>query len=72
MALVSHVTFLGLLRFGEVLVDVLVVYERSWQIIAIANALMPGGLGGEACHAVEVADGLFDAGDLVHVVDGFC
>ena len=71
MALVLHVALLGLLRFGEVLVDVLDVYERPRQVISIANALEPSGIGGETGCAVEVADGLLDAGELVHVVDGF-
>ncbi len=45
--LVPHVALLGLLRFREVLVDVLDIYELPQQVIAIANTLKPCVLVGE-------------------------
>ena len=61
LPLVAHVAFLGLLRLWEVLVDVLDVDEGPSAVVALADVLKPGGLGGIPSCRVEISDGGFDA-----------
>ena len=53
--------FLVSLGLREVLVDVLDVDEGPSAVVALADVLKPGGLGGVPSCRVEIADGGFDA-----------
>ena len=71
MALAPHVSLLGFLRFWEVFVDVLNGEEWLYIVVVIADGFEPSGFcWGTSCY-VEVADGWFDAWDVIDVVDGF-
>jgi hypothetical protein len=57
--------FLG---FREVLGDVFYIDEWPGKIISFAYGLEPGGFCWEACRAMEVSNGGFDAGEFIYVV----
>ena len=71
MALVPHLALLSFLRLREVLVDVGCGDQGPGQIVSVADALETCGFGGETCGGVELPDSAFNAGELVHVLDGF-
>ena len=62
---------LRFLRLGEIFVDILNIDDGPQQVVIVTDALEPGGLGGETCRTMEVAYGFFDAGEFVHIIDGF-
>ena len=69
LALAAHVSEYSFLRFREVLVNVFYVDERPGEEISGLNGFEPCRFGGKPDGGVEVADGGFDAGELVDVVD---
>ncbi len=64
-----HVSLLSFLGFREVLGDVFYIDEWPGEIISFVDILEPGGFCWEACHAVEVPNGWFNAGELIYVVE---
>jgi hypothetical protein len=67
--LAAHVPLLSFLGFREVLGDVFYIDEWPGEIISFADSLEPGGFCWEACRAVEVLNGWFDAEEFVYVVE---
>ncbi len=67
--LATHVPLLSFLGFREVLGDVFYIDEWPGEIIFFADSLEPGGFCWEACCAVEVPNGWFDAGEFVYIVE---
>jgi hypothetical protein len=67
--LAAHVPLLSFLGFREVLGDVFYIDEWPGEIISFANSLESGGFCWEARHTVEVANGWFNAGELVYIVE---
>jgi hypothetical protein len=65
------VPLLCFLGFREVLGDVFYIDERPGKIISFAYSLEPGGFCWEACRAMEVPNGGFDAGEFIYVVEVF-
>ena len=62
----SLLCFLG---FREVLCDVFYIDKWPGNIISFAYSLEPGGFCWEACRAMEVPNGGFDAGEFIYVVE---
>ncbi len=60
---------LRLLGFREVLCNVFYIDEWPGEIISFANSLEPGGFCWEACHAMEVPNIGFNAGEFIYVVE---
>ena len=71
MALAPHVSLLGFFEFWEVFVDVLDSDEWPCIVVAIADGFEPSGVCWKNICCVEVADGWFDAREVIDVVDGF-
>ena len=69
--MVAHVALLGLLGLRKILIHIFDVDERPSKVVAGADAAEPGSFGGKTGCAVKVAYCFFDAGELIHVVDGF-
>jgi hypothetical protein len=69
LALAVHVPLLSFLGFREVLCGIFYIDEWPGEIISFADSLEPGGFCWEACRAVEVTNGRFNAGELVYVVE---
>ncbi len=69
LALAVHVPLLSFLRFRDVLGNVIYIEEWPGEIISFADSLEPGGFCGEACRAVEVPNGRFNARELVYAVE---
>ena len=62
---------LRFLRLGGIFVDILNIDDGPRQVVIVMDALEKGGLGGETCRTMEVAYGFYDAGEFVHIIDGF-
>ena len=62
---------LRFLRLGGIFVDILNIDDGPRQVVIVADALEPGGLGEETCRTMEVAYGFFDVGEFVHIINGF-
>ncbi len=60
---------LSFLGFREVLGNVFYIDEWPGEIISFADSLEPGGFCWEACHAMEVSNGRFNAGEFVYIVE---
>ena len=65
-----HMGLLGLLRFREMLVDVLDGDEGPCKVVPLANYSEPGFFGWKTCSSMKVTYLLLDAGQFVDVVDG--
>jgi hypothetical protein len=63
---VPLLSFLGL---REVLGNIFYIDEWPGKLISFADCLKPRGFCWEACHAVEIPNGWFNAGELVYVVE---
>ncbi len=60
---------LSFLGFREVLGNVFYIDEWPRELIPFADSLEPGGFCWEACRAVEVPNGRFDAGEFEYVAE---
>ena len=69
LALIPHVALLGLLGFWEVPVQI--VYGEQWpgEVVTVPDALETRCFGGKPRGCMEVPDCMFQAWDLVNVVD---
>ena len=66
-----HVALLGLLGLMEILIHMLDVDERPSEVVAYADASESGSFGDKTCCTVKVSYCIFNARELVHIVDGF-
>ena len=69
LALVAHVSFLGLLQLRKKIVDILDGDKGPCEVVALSDALEPGCLCGEFFGAVKISYCCFGSGELVYVVD---
>ncbi len=60
---------LSFFGFREVLGNVFYIDEWPGEIISFADSLESGGFCWEACHALEVLNGWFDAGEFLYIVE---